>query len=189
MLRKTGTASERDRDPTSRATKSSAPRIATSAKSASTLTQRGRHIRHGKGQSCSWLHASPGSHEWRPGADAPVLLEDPRVKNIVRRFRSLDAFWLYIQGQNSTYGGRRTDLATVSKVLGHSNIATMAIYAHVMPSMELAVADRMDAAVGSSRYILTTHYEGHSWSPMGTRSQGAAPERGLAGEEVSGSRT
>jgi hypothetical protein len=36
----------------------------------------------------------------------------------------------------------------VSEVLGHSNIATTAIYPHVMPSMELAVADRMDAAVG-----------------------------------------
>jgi hypothetical protein len=40
-----------------------------------------------------------------------ALLEDPRVKDrlpsIVRRFRNLDAFWPYIQGQNKTYAGRR----------------------------------------------------------------------------------
>jgi integrase len=42
------------------------------------------------------------------------------------------------------------DLATVRDILGHSNIATTTMYAHVVPSMRQAAADTMDGVLASA---------------------------------------
>ena len=44
----------------------------------------------------------------------------------------------------------QVDLATVRDLLGHSNIATTTMYAHVVPSMKQGAADTMDGVLAAA---------------------------------------